>query len=82
VKAKIQVPEWALAVVKDAPPLMTRIEVAQILRTARTKSETPSARTVDRLIKRGALGAVHVGSRVLVPAAAVAAFLASRAEGL
>lgn len=75
-------PDWALAVVRDAPPLMTRQEAAKLLRTGRTTSETPSARTIDRAIRRGALGAVRIGSRVLIPAAALAAFLASRGEGL
>lgn len=71
------VPDWALAIVRDAPRLMTRVEAAKLCRTGRSTSETPSARTIDRAIRRGALAAVRIGARVLIPAEALAAYLAS-----
>lgn len=72
------VPDWALDVVRDAPRLMTRVEAAKLCRTGRAKSEVPSARTIDRAIARGDLKAVRIGARVLIPAGALAAYLAAR----
>lgn len=73
------IPDWALDVVRDAPRLMTRVEAAKLCRTGRAKSEVPSARTIDRAIARGDLQAVRIGARrVLIPAVALAAYLAAR----